>query len=403
LSSTQQVPSNLRVVVGVTGGIAAYKAVSLVRQLVKDGHTVTVIPTESALKFVGLPTWEAISRNPVPTSIFDGVAEVTHVSLGQSADAVVVAPAGANFLAGYAAGTAADLLGTTLLATHAPVLLAPAMHTEMWEHSATKANIDTLIARGVHIVGPASGALTGDDSGPGRMVEPDEIIDSLYSLLAGNRPLAGKRVLVSAGGTSEPLDPVRFIGNRSSGAMGVAIATEARNRGAEVTLVHGHMDVALPVGVTCLHTPTASAMQAELSAHQPDADIIVMAAAVADYAPTSVSDEKLTKSAGEDTITLTLRKTPDIAKSLGQHKPDGQILVTFSAETEGDDEALIERATRKGVEKNADVMVANRVGWQVGFGETETAVWFIQRSGAPILSTGSKMTVAGRLFDVLQS
>jgi len=402
LSSTQQVPSNLRVVVGVTGGIAAYKSVSLVRKLVKDGHTVTVIPTESALKFVGLPTWEAISRNPVPTSIFDGVSEVTHVALGQQADAVVVAPAGANFLSGYASGEASDLLGTTLLATHAPVLVAPAMHTEMWEHAATQANVATLLARGVHLVGPASGALTGDDSGPGRMVEPDEIVDSLYSLLSAGQPLAGKSVVVSAGGTSEPLDPVRFIGNRSSGAMGVAIATEARNRGAEVTLIHGHMDVALPVGVHCVHTPTAEAMHKELERIQPTTDILVMAAAVADYAPTSVSDEKLTKSAGEDTITLTLRKTPDIAKSLGQNKPDGQILVTFSAETEGDDDALIQRATQKGREKNADLMVANRVGWQVGFGETETAVWFIQRSGAPVLSTGSKMTVAGRLFDVLQ-
>ena len=252
------------------------------------------------------------------------------------------------------------------------------------------------------MVGPASGALTGDDSGPGRMVEPDEIIDSLYSLLAGDRPLAGKKVVVSAGGTSEPLDPVRFIGNRSSGAMGVAIATEARNRGAEVTLIHGHMDVALPVGVFCIYTPSAEDMQSELARVQQDADIVVMAAAVADFAPTEVSEEKLTKDANEDTITLTLRKTPDIAKFLGQNKPDGQILVTFSAETEGDDDALIERATRKGIEKNADLMVANRVGWQVGFGETETAVWFIQRSGAPVLSTGSKMTVAGHLFDVLQ-
>ena len=402
MNPTQQVPSGLRVVVGVTGGIAAYKAVSLVRSLVKGGHHVTVIPTASALKFVGLPTWEAISRNPVPTDVFQDVSEVTHVALGQAADVVVVAPAGANFLASYAAGTASDLLGTTLLATSAPVVVAPAMHTEMWEHPATRSNVETLSKRGVHVVGPATGELTGDDSGPGRMVEPEEILGYMYSLLSAERPLEGKTVIVSAGGTAEPLDPVRFIGNRSSGAMGVAIATEARNRGASVVFVHGHIDVAPPAGVELVEANTASQMEHELVTRQPDADIVIMTAAVADWTPQAVSDDKLVKQPGADTLTLTLTKTADIAAQLGQQKPESQTLVTFSAETESDDDALVARAREKGLEKNADLVVANRVGWQVGFGETETAVWFIQRSGAPVLSTGSKMTVAGRLFDVLQ-
>jgi phosphopantothenoylcysteine decarboxylase/phosphopantothenate--cysteine ligase len=234
------------------------------------------------------------------------------------------------------------------------------------------------------------------------MVEPEEIRGYVYSLLTAERPLEGKTVIVSAGGTAEPLDPVRFIGNRSSGAMGVAIATEARNRGASVVFVHGHIDVAPPAGVELVEANTASQMKHELVTRQPDADIVIMTAAVADWTPETVSDDKLVKHPGSDTLTLTLTKTADIAAQLGQQKPASQTLVTFSAETESDDDALVARAREKGLEKNADLVVANRVGWQVGFGETETAVWFIQRSGAPVLSTGSKMTVAGRLFDVLQ-
>ena len=229
------------IVVGVTGGIAAYKSVHLVRRFVKAGHDVHVIPTDDALRFVGPTTWEAISRNPVTTSVHDDVARVRHVSLGQSADLVVVAPATANFLAKTAAGLADDLLGTTLLATTAPVVVAPAMHTEMWQHPATRANIATLRGRGVHIVGPADGELTGGDSGPGRMTEPDEIADIALTVLAP-KDLAGVRVVVSAGGTREPLDPVRYIGNRSSGRQGIAVALAAADRGADVTLVVAHVE-----------------------------------------------------------------------------------------------------------------------------------------------------------------
>ncbi|HAN24720.1 MAG TPA: bifunctional phosphopantothenoylcysteine decarboxylase/phosphopantothenate--cysteine ligase CoaBC, partial [Microbacterium ginsengisoli] len=229
------------VVVGVTGGIAAYKSATLVRTLVKNGHEVHVIPTADALRFVGAPTWEALSRHPVTTSVHDDVATVRHVALGQSADLVVIAPATANTLARMAAGIADDLLGTTLLATTAPVVVAPAMHTEMWRHPSTVANVATLRSRGVVIAGPAEGELTGGDSGPGRMLEPDEI---LRIALAAVRPrdLEGLRVTVTAGGTREPIDPVRFIGNRSSGKQGVAVALAAAARGAQVDLILAHVD-----------------------------------------------------------------------------------------------------------------------------------------------------------------
>ena len=402
MTHTPQAHSGLRVVVGVTGGIAAYKAVSLVRALVQEGHQVTVIPTASALKFVGLPTWQAISRSDVPVDLFEGVSEVTHVALGQRADLVIVAPATAHFLAQYANGMAGDLLGTTLLATEAPVVVAPAMHTEMWNHPATKANVELLRQRGVVMVGPNSGPLTGSDRGIGRMAEPEEIIRIALSSVRSERPLSGKMVLVSAGGTREPIDPVRFLGNRSSGAMGVAIAAEAHARGARVVLVHAHVDVSLPREVEKVAVSTAEEMREAMRARQGEAHVVVMAAAVADYRPVSVSEKKLKKTEASETPQIALEETPDIAAELGAHKPEGQILVTFAAETEPDDEALLDLARSKGARKNSDLVVANRVGWQVGFGETEAAVWFVRPSGAPVLSTGSKMTVAGRLFDVLQ-
>ena len=402
MSPTPTAGDGLRVVVGVTGGIAAYKAVSVVRALVQAGHHVTVIPTASALKFVGLPTWQAISRNDVPVDLFEGVAEVTHVALGQEADVVVVAPATAHFLANYAHGMAGDLLGTTLLATEAPVIVAPAMHTEMWNHPATQANIDALRSRGVTFVGPASGALTGQDSGVGRMSEPADIVEAVLSLRAPAGEWAGKTVLISAGGTREPLDPVRFIGNRSSGAMGVAIAREALRRGARVTLVHAHLDVSVPSGAQSVEVETAAQMREAMLEHQAEADYVVMAAAVADYRPRSVSEEKLKKTESDSGLSLELERTPDIAAELGERKRPGQVIVSFAAETESDDDALVDIARAKGISKKSDWVVANRVGWQVGFGETEAAVWFVRSSGAPVLSTGSKQTVAGRLLDVLQ-
>lgn len=402
MAAAQPAHQSLRVVVGVTGGIAAYKAVSVVRAFVRLGHDVTVIPTSSALKFVGLPTWEAISRNTVPTDLFEGVSEVTHVAVGQRADLIVVAPATAHFLAQYAQGLAGDLLGTTLLASTAPVVVAPAMHTEMWEHPATAHDVETLLRRGVNIIGPASGALTGDDVGPGRMSEPDEIVEFALAVSSGDKPLSGKRVLVSAGGTQEPLDPVRFVGNRSTGAMGVAIAHVARNLGASVTLVHAHLEVDFPEGVHLVSAPTAKDMERELLLLQPGYDVVIMAAAISDWTPVEVSETKLKKQEGHTEFSPLLRRTPDVAQALGEKKPRGQKLVVFAAETETEDDVLIATAKAKGQAKKADLVVANRVGNGVGFGETDTAVWFIQQSGAPVLSTGSKMTVAGHLFSVLQ-
>jgi len=392
--------SGARVVLGVTGGIAAYKAVTIARQLVTAGHSVTVVPTHSALKFVGAPTWEAISRRPVEVDVFDGVSEVTHVALGQQADLVIVAPATAHFLAQYAGGQAPDLLHTTLLATTAPVLVAPAMHTEMWQHPATAANLETLRSRGVHFVGPDSGRLTGDDEGPGRLADPLEIVQRGLALL-GDRPLSGKKVLISAGGTREPLDAVRYIGNRSSGAMGVALAVAARDRGAEVTLVHAPLEVSLPTGVECVAAPTAKEMHREMTGRAGGANWVLMAAAVADYTPRNAFSTKAHKDDLGDVYSPELVQNPDIAAELGKMLRDHQLLVTFSAETLSDDEELIHRARSKGEAKGADVVVANRVGPTLGFGETETAVWIIQRSGAPVLSTGSKTAVAGHLIDVL--
>jgi phosphopantothenoylcysteine decarboxylase / phosphopantothenate---cysteine ligase len=389
----------MRVVVGVTGGIACYKAVGVVRQLTLLGHDVHVIPTHSALQFVGAATWEAISHNPVSADVFTGVDQVRHVALGQQADLVIVAPATAHFLAQYASGMASDLLGTTLLATTAPVVVAPAMHTEMWGHGATVANIDTLTARGVHIVGPASGRLTGSDSGPGRMVEPEEIVSFALGVV-GPKPLAGKKVVISGGGTREAIDPVRFIGNRSTGHMAVALATEALSRGATVTLVHAPLETPIPRGVGAVAVESATQMRDAVAEASTDADIVIMAAAVADWTLADPFTEKVSKNS-DDTWTLTLQKTPDIAQELGKAKPAGQVLVGFAAETVADDDELIARALAKLESKNCDVIVANRVGNKLGFGETDTAVWFVQRSGAPVLSTGSKMTVAGHLFDVL--
>lgn len=391
----------MRVIVGVAGGIAAYKAVSVVREFVTRGADVTVIPTASALRFVGLPTWEAISRNSVPTELFDGVAEVRHVSLGQNADLVVVAPATAHTLASMAAGLAGDLLGTTLLATRAPVLVAPAMHTEMWEHASVQANLATLVSRGISVVGPESGRLTGDDAGIGRMSEPADIVDAGYQLVAP-QSLRGKRVLISAGGTREALDPVRFIGNRSTGAMGVALASAARARGAEVTLVHANIEVTLPYGVTLMDAPTAADMAQAMISQQPSHDIVIMAAAVADWVPESPSAEKISKSSVGEVWSPALRRSVDILAALGDAKPQGQYLIGFAAETESDERVLSNRAHEKLEAKKADAIVLNRVGETVGFGEVETDVTlFFRASPQSHTFEGTKSSIAGQLLDAL--
>lgn len=390
----------LRVIVGVAGGIAAYKAVSVVREFVRRGHHVTVIPTGSALKFVGLPTWEAISRNPVPTDLFEGVAEVRHVALGQQADLIVVAPATAHTLASIAGGFAGDLLGTTLLASTAPLVLAPAMHTEMWENHAVQANVATLRERGAQFVGPESGALTGEDSGVGRMSEPETIVNFALTALTP-QSLEGTRVLISAGGTREPLDPVRYLGNLSTGAMGVALAEAAKLRGAHVTLVHAHVEVPLPQGVESVSVSTAQDMHAAMVGALPSHDIILMAAAVADWRARSASPEKLRKADQPEYWAPELERTPDILADLGALKKTGQLLVGFAAETDGaaSQREAIARAKRE--VKKSDAIVLNLVGDQVGFGEVETAVTLITASPQSLTFEGTKSSVAGRLLDAL--
>ncbi len=400
------------VVVGVTGGIAAYKTVQLVRLLVLDGHDVHVVPTADALRFVGLPTWESISRNPVTTSVHEDVARVRHVSLGQAADLVVVAPATANSLAKMATGLADDLLGTTLLATTAPVVVAPAMHTEMWRHPATQHNIATLRERGVVIVGPESGPLTGGDSGPGRMSEPEAIAAAaLAAADAAARPadLEGLRAVVSTGGTREPIDPVRFIGNRSSGKQGAAVALAAAERGAEVVLVAAHAEATVLAEasahprVSIVHVGTAAELADAVSAAAEAGDVVVMAAAVADYRVAEVSTHKLTKDAARRPgLTLELVETDDILARLARDRRSGQTIVGFAAETPADGETIQDRGRRKALRKRADLLAVNEVGWSRGFESDDNAVTIIDGRGDVVAAAqGTKTEVAHALWDAI--
>ena len=391
----------LRIVVGVSGGIAAYKAVGVARELVLRGHDVHVVATPAALRFVGRPTLEAISRNPVETELFDGVAEVRHVALGQSADLIVVAPATANTLAKLAAGLADDLLGTTILASTAPLVVAPAMHTEMWQNPATRDNVATLLRRGVHIVGPASGQLTGTDTGQGRMAEPSDIVEAA---LAAVRPrdLAGRRILVTAGGTREPLDPVRFIGNRSSGRQGVAIAEAAAARGAEVVLLSAHLEVTPPRGVVVREVGTALELRDAVLAESESADVVIMAAAVADYRPDQVADTKIKKETQGDELSLRLVRNPDILAEVASARRSDQTVIGFAAETEPDEAALLALGRAKAARKGADYLVLNRVGWSEGFATESNAVVILSGAGDIVTEAhGTKREVADAILDLL--
>jgi len=391
----------LTIVVGITGGIAAYKAVGVARALVLAGHDVPVVATEGALRFVGRPTLEAISRNPVHTDLYEGVAEVRHVALGQGADLIVIAPATAHTIASLAAGFAGDLLGTTVLASRAPLVIAPAMHTEMWENAATQANIATLRSRGVTIVGPGSGQLTGSDSGAGRMSEPDEIV-AVALAAAGPRDLAGRSILISAGGTREPLDPVRFLGNRSSGRQGVALARAAVARGARVTLVAAHLAVEPPHGVAVEHVGTTDELLATMRQLAPEHDTVIMAAAVADFRPREVAEGKLKKEAVGETLTLELERTPDVLATLAAERAPGQRIVGFAAETEADAEALRALGAAKVARKGADYLVVNRVGWSEGFGTPTNDVMILDAAGSVVsTASGDKLSVADRILDAL--
>lgn len=399
----------LTVVVGVTGGIAAYKAVQVVRSLVLAGHDVHVLPTEGARRFVGLPTWEAISRNPVRTDVWDDVSTVAHVDLGRRADIVVIAPATANSIARLAAGLADDPLGVTALATAAPVVIAPAMHPAMWQNPATVANIASLRARGVKVVGPADGPLTGDDSGPGRMSEPDEIVAAALAAADAGAPgdLAGLTVLVTAGGTREPLDPVRFLGNRSSGKQGIALAEAALERGARVVLVAAHLDVAPPVSRAALEVvrvSTADELAAAVAAAAPTADVVVMAAAVADFRAETPADAKIKKDAAGDGLTLHLVRTRDALGEVLAAPVAGRVVVGFAAETAPDREALLRVAREKLARKPVDLLAANRVGWHETFGRDDSAVLLLGAGGDVVSETaGSKRGIADAILDAARA
>ncbi|MBF4634137.1 bifunctional phosphopantothenoylcysteine decarboxylase/phosphopantothenate--cysteine ligase CoaBC [Agreia pratensis] len=397
----------MRIVVGITGGIAAYKAVGVVRAFVLAGHDVQVVATEHALRFVGKPTLEAISRNVVHTDLYEAVAEVRHVSIGQSADLIVIAPATANSLAKMAAGLADDLLGNTVLASKAPIVVAPAMHTEMWQNAATVANAALLASRGIHFVGPTSGQLTGADSGAGRMAEVDDIVAASLAVAEAARPesrrdLDGVRLLITAGGTREPLDPVRFIGNRSSGRQGAALAQAAASRGAHVTLIAAHVEVTLPEGVAVVSVETTAQLAEAVEQHAPESDAIIMAAAVADYRPAAVSNAKIKKETVGDTLTLELVKNPDILAGVAARAAADQIVVGFAAETAETDEALLELGRAKIARKGCDFLVVNRVGWNEGFATQRNAVTVLDRAGSIVIEAqGSKLSVADEILSVL--
>lgn len=406
MRSSRKAARRLTVVVGITGGIAAYKAVGVVRALVLAEHDVHVVATEAALRFVGKPTLEAISRNLVHTDLYEGVAEVRHVAIGQAADLIVIAPATAHTLAKLAAGLADDLLGNTVLASAAPLVVAPAMHTEMWKNAATVANMATLRSRGVHVIGPAVGRLTGADSGPGRMEEPETIVAEALAIQAravgARRDLEGLRVLVTAGGTREPLDPVRFVGNRSSGRQGVALALAAAARGARVTLLAANLDIETPQGMSVQQVGTALELREAALAAAADADIVIMAAAVADYRPAAVADAKITKEEQGDRLTLELIKNPDILAEIAAVKRQGQLVVGFAAETEPDREAMLELGRAKIARKGCDLLVVNRVGWAEGFQSDSNTVVVLDRAGDIVSeASGSKASVADRVLDVV--
>ena len=392
-----------RVVLGVTGGIAAYKAVELLRRLTESGHDVRVVPTDAALRFVGAPTWAALSGQPVSTSTWDDVHEVPHVRIGQSADLVVVAPATADLLAKAAHGQADDLLTSTLLTARCPVVLAPAMHTEMWEHPATRANVALLRERGTLVVEPAVGRLTGADSGKGRLPDPDELFRVCVAVLArGAAPadLTGRRVVVSAGGTREHLDPVRYLGNRSSGRQGHALARTALARGAEVVLVTASSlpDVA---GVKTVRVASAQELHDAVLVEAEGADAVVMAAAVADYRPVERLAVKRKKTG---TLTVELVQNPDVLAELGRRRRPGQVLVGFAAETGDADGTVLEHGRAKLARKGCDLLVVNEVGepgHPTGFeGEDNAAVVLGADGSTTEVPLGSKDALADVVWDL---
>lgn len=398
----------MRIVLGVAGGIAAYKACSLLRLFTEAGHDVTVVPTASALKFVGAPTWAALSGKPVTDEVWDDVEQVRHVKLGQEADLVIVAPATADLVARAAHGMANDLLTNVLLTASCPVVLAPAMHTEMWQHPATRANVALLRDRGVHVIDPATGRLTGKDSGPGRLPEPEQIFEAALAVAApAAQDLAGLSVLISAGGTREPLDPVRYLGNRSSGKQGYALAQVAAARGAKVTLV-STVDLPAPEGVDIQRVETADQLRERVLGAA--VDVIIMAAAVADFRPAKREAAKIKKTFDpahpEDAPTITLVRNPDILAQAVQARGAAQwpVLVGFAAETGDAGHTVLEHARAKLARKGCDLLVANEVGEDITFGQDTSTVYLLRADGGPEVTVGpaDKREIAAAVLDAVR-
>jgi phosphopantothenoylcysteine decarboxylase / phosphopantothenate---cysteine ligase len=387
-----------RVLLGVTGGIAAYKAAELARELMRAGAEVQPLLTESGERMVSRATFAALTGRPVPASVWDDPAGVEHVALARWGQVLMVAPATAHTLARLAAGLADDLLTNVALAFGGPVLVAPAMHTEMWEHPATQASIQTLEARGVRVVPPASGPLTSGDVGPGRLAELDDLVAGVAAALAGPRSMAGSRVLVSLGGTREPLDPVRYLGNRSSGRMGAAIVAEALARGAEVTAVAAATTVDPPAGARVVRVETAQQLYDAVLAEAGAQDVLIMAAAVADFRPKRVAEGKLKKDQGVPEVVL--EPTPDTLAELGRRRRPDQVLVGFAAET-GDHLA---GARRKLEAKHLDLVVLNHVeGANSAFGADDADAYLVDAGTVEELPRASKAAIAARLLDRVET
>jgi phosphopantothenoylcysteine decarboxylase/phosphopantothenate--cysteine ligase len=393
-----------RVVLGVSGGIAAYKACELLRRFTESGHDVTVVPTAAALEFVGAPTWAALSGKPVSSEVWTDVHAVPHVAIGQAADLVVVAPATADLLAKAAHGLADDLLTNTLLTARCPVVFAPAMHTEMWEHPATVANVATLRARGAIVIEPAEGRLTGKDTGKGRLPDPAEIFDIALDVLARgsvDADLAGRHVVVSAGGTREYLDPVRFLGNRSSGLQGYALARAAAARGAEVTLVAANVALPDPAGVKVVPVETTAQLREAVVSAAASADAVVMAAAPADFRPTSVSEDKIKKAEDGSSPAIELEQNPDILMEISHHRlREGTVIVGFAAETGDATGSVLELGRAKLARKGCDLLVVNDVSGGAVFGSPDNEAVILGADGASVdVPRGTKRALAQVIWD----
>jgi len=399
----------LNIVLGVGGGIAAYKVAGLLRLLTEAGHDVHVVPTPASLNFVGAATWEALSGNPVITDLWESVAEVPHVHIGQNADLIIVAPATADLLSRAASGSANDVLTNVLLTATCPVVFAPAMHTEMWQHAATQNNVITLRGRGVIVIDPAVGRLTGEDTGPGRLPEPADIAAiALAATSAQAQDLSGKRIVITAGGTREYLDPVRFISNRSSGKQGIALAAAAVSRGAKVTLIAANITEPMPHGVVVIRVETGRELSHEIYAQSRIADVVIMGAAIADFAPAHTSATKIKKTADNSNFTLELSQTQDILQSLAHqrdHNGTPKVVVGFAAETGDESGTVLEHARQKLVRKDCDLLVVNEVGHGLGFGTPDNQVTILTKNSAIEIDVprAPKLAIAHAILDAVVS